>query len=149
MIFIYFYWFLSIYLDQFVKNKNCGFFINKDGLKHLSLSTCLKINSFIVSRLHVINNNTLMRWFLKTKFWCNFIVHLKSEFKCFKCLWVNHSKCFPKMVIWLLWTFDATHNLWIFQWLFLLKCKRDNMSHTHLLYNCFCDYFLKNTLKIF
>jgi hypothetical protein len=43
-------------------------FINKDGLKHLSYSTCLKINYFIVSRLHVIDNNSLINDSLKQKF---------------------------------------------------------------------------------
>jgi len=31
----------------------------------------------------------------------------------------------------------------------LTRCKRNNMNHIHLLFNCFCDYFVRNILGIF
>jgi len=44
---------------------------------------------------------------------------------------------------------QANLTLLIDPYYMLGMCKQDNMSHTHLLYDCFCDYFLGNIIKIF
>jgi len=61
---------------------------------------------------------------------------------------------FHIMLIWIIWTqmlyiyFCCLH-MKVMHTTFMFRCKQDNTNHIRLLFNDFCDYFLKNIPRIF